>query len=68
VANTTNAPTIGIISSHRIVGVMPLARAKMNTAMKFMPRLNVAVSETDSGITILGKRIFRSSASRATRH
>ena len=45
----------------------PLANANTNTAMKFMPRLNVAVSDTDSGTTIRGKRIFRSIASRATR-
>ena len=32
-----------------------------------MPRLNAEVSDTDSGITIRGKRILRSIASRATR-
>ena len=35
--------------------------------MKFMPRLNVAVSETDRGMTMRGKRILRSSGSRVTR-
>ena len=58
VASTMKPRTIGIISSHRIVGVTPLASANTNTTMKFMPRLNVAVSDTDSGTTIRGKRIF----------
>ena len=64
VASTMNSRMIGIISSHRMVGVTPLANANTNTAMKFMPRLNVAVNDTDSGTTIRGKRIFRSIASR----
>ena len=43
----------------------PLASANTSTAMKFIARLNVAVSETDSGTTIRGKRILRSIDSRA---
>ena len=46
---------------------MPLASANTITVMKFIPRLNVAVSDTDSGITIRGNRILRSSASRWSR-
>ena len=41
--------------------------AKMKTAMKFIPRLNVAVSDTDSGITMRGNRILRNNGSRVTR-
>ncbi len=67
VANKMNPPTIGIISSHRTVGVIPLASVNTITAMKFMPRLNAAVSDTDSGIAIRGNRILRSSDSRASR-
>ena len=66
VARTTNASTIGNISSHRTVGVMPLASANTSTAIEFMPRLKAAVSDTDSGTTMRGKRTFRSSPSRAT--
>jgi hypothetical protein len=48
------------------VGVTPEAIAKMKTAIRVMPRLNSAVSTTDSGITSRGKRILRSMLSRAT--
>ena len=41
---------------------------EMNTAMKFIARLSIAVSDTDSGITIRGNRIFRSIPSCARRH
>ncbi len=34
----------------------------------FMARLKVAVSDTDSGMTMRGKRILRSSGSRVTKH
>jgi hypothetical protein len=40
----------------------------MATATSVMPRLNSAVSTTDSGITRRGNRILRSRFSRATRH
>ena len=64
VASMMKPRTIGIISSHEIVGVTPLANANTSTAMKFMPRLKAAVSDTDSGIAIRGKRTLRSIASR----
>ena len=41
---------------------------KMNTAASVPPRLRIAVSTTDSGITSRGKRILRSRFSRAARH
>ena len=48
--------------------MIPLASANTITAMKFIARLNTEVSETDSGITMRGKRTLRSNASRPTRH
>ena len=62
VAKAMYAPTMGIISSQESFGTTPLASAKTNTAMKFIPRLKIAVRDTDSGITMRGKRTFRSIA------
>ncbi len=63
-----NPSAIGIISSQLGRGATPAARANAITGTKFMPRLNVAVSDTDSGTVMRGKRTLRSSASRLTRH
>ncbi len=55
VARHQGASAIGTISSHLTVGVIPFASANTITAMKFMPRLKTAVSDTASGTTIRGK-------------
>ena len=47
---------------------MPDATTKTRTATKFTTRLNRAVSVTESGMTIRGKRIFRTRFSRSTMH
>ncbi len=63
----TSSATIGISSSQLHIGVTPLARMKMNTTIRFMPRLNRQKSATDSGTTRRGKRTLRSRFSRPTR-
>ena len=58
--------TIGIIHSQLHAGETPLASVNTSTAIRFIERLKTAVSEVDSGTTIRGKRILRSSPSRTT--
>ncbi len=66
VARTMKPAVTGINSSHLIVGVTPSASANATTAMKFIPRLKAAVSDTDRGTTMRGKRTLRSRPSRWT--
>ena len=56
-----------VSSSQLHIGAMPLARMKMNTTIRFMPRLKKQKSATDSGTTRRGKRTLRSRFSRPTR-
>ena len=67
VAKITRIATSSGSSSQLHIGVMPLARMKMNTTTRFMPRLNRLKSATDSGTTRRGKRTLRNRFSRPTR-
>ena len=48
------------------IGRTPEARANTSTTIKFSPRLNSAPSTIDSGMTMRGNWIFRTSASRSS--
>ena len=50
------------------IGRTPLMRANISTTTRFSPRLNSDTSTTDSGITIRGKSILRTSASLSSTH